>query len=217
VYTAQEIEAGAKSGRWEAENRKTGAVYANAPAGATNTSGSANAPGASASMPAVPLDQVQPSRTFRTADLGGLRISRPENWEVLQNEETAALIAPRAGASNAGIAYGVVIGVERASANMNINQLTAAVLQKLQSGDPKMKQAGQIQRVTVNGIASGSVLVETISPMVDAKGKQQPEQDWLVVVPRGGNAIYFVFVTPRADYYQLRPSFQTMLNSVQFR
>jgi hypothetical protein len=218
VYTAQEIEAGAKSGRWEAENRKNGAVLPGASGGASNTSGSASAPAASASMPAVPLSEVRPSRTFRTADLGGLRISRPENWEVLQNEEAAALIAPRAGVSNAGIAYGVVIGVERASANMNLNQLTTAVLQSLQRGDPNMKQVGRIQRVTVNGIASGSVLLETISPMVSTNGKQQPEQDWLVVVPRGGgNAIYFVFVSPRANYYQLRPSFQTMLNSVQFQ
>ena len=34
---------------------------------------------------------------------------------------------------------------------------------------------------------------------------------------RGGNAIFFVFVSPLVNYDQLRPSFAKMLQSVQFR
>jgi hypothetical protein len=211
AYNAQEVEAGAKSGQWTAENRKNGAVFPDAAA----AGGAAAGP---ASMPAVPISQVQPSRTFQIADLGGVRIARPQNWEVLENQDAGATIGPRAGVSGGAVAYGVVIRAGRApAANMNASQLTTAVIQSLQSGDPNMKQVGQIQGVTVNGNSAGSVELETVSPMVGADGKPQPERDWLVVVPRGGNAIFFVFVSPLANAGQLRPSFQRMLSSVQFR
>jgi hypothetical protein len=212
AYTAQEIEAGAKNGQWAAENRKNGAVFPGAAA-----SGGGAAPGP-ASMPAVSLSQVLPSRTFQVADLGGIRLSRPQNWEVLENQDTSATIGPRAGVSGGAVAYGLVIRLEQApAANMNANQLTAAVVQSLQSSDANMKQVGQVQAVTVNGAAAGSVVLETVSPMAGADGKPQRERDWLVVVPRGGNALYFVFVSPLANYNRLRPSFQRMLNSVQFQ
>jgi len=116
------------------------------------------------------------------------------------------------------VAYGVVIRAGRApAANMDGGRLTAAVVQSLQSGDSNMKQVGQIERLPVDGISAGSVELETISPMVGADGKPQRERDWLVAVPRGGNAIFFVFVSPLVNYDQLRPSFAKMLQSVQFR
>jgi Peptidase family M48 len=213
AYTAQEIADGAKSGRWTAENRKNGAVFPNAPAGASPA-----APAGPASMPAVPMSQVQPSRTFQVADIGGLRISRPRNWEVLENQQASATIGPRAGVSGGAVAYGVVIRAGKApAANMNAGQLTSVIIQSLQSEDSNVKQVGQIRGVTVNGASAGSVELETVSPMVGADGKPQRERDWLVVVPRGANAIYFVFVSPLANYDRLRPSFQRMLSSVRLQ
>jgi Zn-dependent protease with chaperone function len=211
AYTAEEIAAGAKSGRWATENRNNGAIFPDAPAPAAGA-----APAAPGSMPAVPMSAVQPSRSWQTVDLGALRMAHPQNWELLDNQQTSATIAPRAGVSAAGVAYGVVIRSERA-ANMNAGQLTAAVVQSLQSGDSNMKTAGQIQGVAVAGISSGSIELETLSPLAGPDGKPQRERDWLVVVPRGGYAIYFVFVSPLSNYGQLRPSFVQMLRSVQFR
>lgn len=211
AYTAQEIEAGAKNGQWTAENRKNGAAFPNAPAGANAAAGPAR-------MPAVPIGRVQPSRTYRTADLGAVRIARPQNWEILENQRTSVTIAPRAGVSSGAVAYGAVIRSERApAANMSAGQLTTAIVQGLQSSDSNMKQVGQIRGVTVGGLPGGAVELETVSPMVGADGKPQRERDWLVVVPRGENAIYFVFVSPLANYDQLRPSFQRMLSTVRFR
>src|SRR5205823_418915 len=98
TYNAKEIADGAKSGQWTAENRKNGAVFPDAP-----TSASAGA----ASMPAVSISAVQPSSNFQTANLAaGLTIARPQNWEVLGNQQTLATIAPRAGSSAGGVAYG---------------------------------------------------------------------------------------------------------------
>lgn len=211
AYTGQEIEAGAKNGQWTAENRKNGAVFPNAPAGGSAAAGPA-------SMPAVAIGQVQPSANFVLADLGGIRIGRPQNWEVVDNQEASATIAPRAGVSGGAVAYGVVIRAGRApAANMNAGQLTAAIVKSLQSSDPNMKQASQIQGITVGGASAGSVELQTVSPMVGADGKPQAERDWLVAVPRGANTIFFVFVSPEANYGQLRPAFQKMLQSAQFR
>src|SRR5262249_24024345 len=95
AYDAKEIADGAKSGQWTADNRKNGAVFPDAPASA----GRGPAGSAPANMPAVSISAVQPSATFQTADLGGLRINRPQNWEVLENQQSSATIAPRAGAS----------------------------------------------------------------------------------------------------------------------
>jgi hypothetical protein len=214
AYSAEEIAAGAKSGQWTTENRKNGAIFPDAPAAATPGAPAAGPAG----MPAVPMAAVQPSASYAAVDLGAFRMARPQNWELLDNQQASATIAPRAGVSAAGVAYGVVIRSGRLpAANMNAGQLTTAIIQSLQSGDPNMKQASQIQGVAVGGISAGSVELETISPMAGPDGKPQRERDWLVAVPRGGNAIYFVFVSPLANSDQLRPSFVQMLRSIQFR
>ena len=145
-------------------------------------------------------------------------MARPQNWELLDSQPASATIAPRAGVSAGAVAYGVVIRSGRApAANMSAGQLTAAIVQGLQGGDGNMKQVGQIRGVTVGGMSGAAVELETISPMAGADGKPQRERDWLVAVPRQGNAIFFVFVSPLANYDQLRSSFVKMLRSVQFR
>ena len=209
AYNAKEIADGAKSGQWTAENRKNGAVFPDAPAGGSSAAGS---------MPAVSASAVLPSSSFQTADVAGLRISRPQNWDVISNEQTSATIAPRAGASGGSVAYGVVIGTTRApSANMSASQLTSAIAQNLQSSDSNMKVVSQVQPITVGGSSGGSVQLETISPMKGSDGKTQRERDWLVTVQRGSDAIYLVFVSTAANYEQFRPTFERMLRSVQLR
>jgi hypothetical protein len=53
--------------------------------------------------------------------------------------------------------------------------------------------------------------------MNGADGKAQRERDWLVTVQRGTDAIYFIFVSTAANYEQFRPTFESMLRSVQFQ
>ena len=63
-----------------------------------------------------------------------------------------------------------------------------------------------------------AVAMQSISPFPDANGQQQKERDWLVVtVPRrDGSVLYFVFVAPQAEFERFRPTFDNMLQSVQF-
>jgi len=210
VYDAQEIAAGAKSGQWAQENRKNGAVFPDAPA-------TAAASASSASIPPVSLNQVQPSPTFQTVDLGALQIDCPENWSVIGGQGSSATIGPRAGVSEGAVAYGVVIRTGRAPANLDARQLTLAIIQSLQSSDPNMKQVGNVQPIAAGGRSGGSVDLETISPLAGPDGKAQRERDWLVALPRGqGNAIFFVFVSPLQHFDQLRSTFEKMLRSVKF-
>jgi hypothetical protein len=91
------------------------------------------------------------------------------------------------------------------------------IAQSLESGDSNMKQSGEIQAITVNGAAAGSVELQTVSPSRDAEGRPRSERDWLVAVPRtGGNAIMIVFVASQIHFEQMRPAFEKMLRSAQF-
>jgi predicted Zn-dependent protease len=217
AYTAEEISDGAKSGRWVEENRRNGAVFSAAEVDVTTADAASAAK--VAAVPYIPVTDVQPSSIFKLAEFSTMKIVRPENWDVMQGQQAdSATIAPRAGVSGDAVAYGVVIqALPTQGANQNARQITSAIAQSLASSDSNMKQTGEIQTITVNGVSSGSVELETVSPMRDAEGKAQPERDWLVAVPRaGGNAIMVVFVAPQAHFEQMRPSFEKMLRSVQF-
>ena len=217
AYTAEEISDGAKSGRWVEENRKNGAIFSGAAAG-TTTAGAASAEKV-ATVPNVPVTEVQPSSNFKLTDLSLMKIARPENWDAMQGQQQDSVtIAPRQGVSGGAVAYGVVIqAVQTQGANLDVRQTTSAIAKSLESSDSNMKQIGEIQTITVGGVACGSVELVTVSPMPNADGKAQSERDWLVAVPRaGGNAIMIVFVAPQIHSDQMRPTFEKMLRSVQF-
>ncbi|MGH9678611.1 MAG: M48 family metalloprotease [Candidatus Acidiferrales bacterium] len=218
AYTAQEITDGAKSGRWAAENPKNGAVFSD-PAGSGSPAAATANRVSAGSLPAVPITDVQPSSIFQPTDLGMMKILRPENWDVLQGQQQGSVtIAPRATVSGSAVAYGAVIQVlQPPSANQSVQQITAAIMQGLENGDSNMKQSGDIQTIAANGVTAGSVELQTLSPLADADGKVQPERDWLVAVPRGdGTAIMIVFVATQRHFEQMRPTFERMLQSMQF-
>jgi hypothetical protein len=101
--------------------------------------------------------------------------------------------------------------------NVQLQNLNLQDVQSLQKGDSNTRQSGDIQEITVSGAAAGSVELLTVAPVPDAGGKAQPERDWLVVLPRGGgNAIMILFVATQRHFEQIKPTFDKMLNSVQF-
>ena len=213
AYTAQEIAAGTKNGRWQAENSKNGAIFRGAPA---NGNGTAAATGM---VPAAPMSAIQPSAKFQGADVDEATIDRPDNWQVMPGQQSSVTIAPRAGAAGGAVAYGVVIQSVSlpGGSEANAQQVTSAIARSLESGDGNMKQNGNIDTITVAGMPAGSLQLTTVSPMPGQDGKPQPERDWLVALPRGGGkAIAFVFVAPQANFDQLKPTFDRMLSSVRF-
>jgi Zn-dependent protease with chaperone function len=218
TYTADEIAQGAKTGQWDALNKQNGAVFK--PAAGVASSKTTPAKSNNTIGNAVPWNDVMPSSRLVTADLGPMRMVRPENWDVIapQQQGQSLTIAPRAGIVSNGIGYGVVInGVSSKEKKATIDQMTVEIVRSLQSGGGDLQTVGKTTPIKVAGVRGRSVTMQSTSPILDAKGLSQKERDRLVTIPRpDGSVIFLVFVAPESEFERLRPTFERMLKSVQF-
>ena len=232
AYTAQEIAAGAQSGQWAALNQKNGAVFKPTGAPAANMASpaatgatasparAAPAPSAAPTSPAVSLRKVQPSDKLVTADLGRMKIVRPDNWQVMMPKQQgdSLKIAPQAGITSGAVGYGVVINgvMPPEGENLTIDQLTADLVRDMEHSGG-IKAAGKPQSITINGVQGRAVVMQSQSPFPNPAGDPQAERDWLVTIPqRDGSAIFMVFVAPEAEFSLFQPTYEAMLRSLQF-
>jgi beta-barrel assembly-enhancing protease len=217
AYTAEEIAQGAKTGQWASLNQKNGAVFKSSGTGVASTTAS---PSKSTAGSTVGLKAVMPSSRLVTSDLGSMKIVRPENWDVItpQQQGQSLTIAPPAGVVTNGFGYGVAInGVSGSRRNATIDQMTAEIVSSLQGGGSDLKTIGKTTAISVAGVRGRSVIMQSTSPFVDAKGQPQKERDWLVTIPRqDGSVFYLVFVAPESEFKYFQPTFEKMLKSVQF-
>lgn len=218
AYTAAEIQQGAKSGQWAAMNQRNGASLHSSGASTFPTRDSAAASG---SATTVSLESVLPSRRMVNADLGPMRILRPDNWPVTLPEQQGQFvtIAPKAGITSQGVGYGVLLnGVPAArDQRLSIDELTNQLIQQIQQSN-QLEQLNKSQPITVGGNEGRSTLLRSPSPFLDANGAEQQERDWLVTVQlRDGSLIYLIFAAPESDFGRLRPTFEAMLRSAQFK
>jgi len=218
AYTAQEIQAGAKSGQWVALNQKNGASLHSSGASTfpTRASAAANSPPAS-----VSLQSVLPSHRMVHADLGPLKIQRPENWPVTMPEQQGQFvtIAPHAGITSSGVGYGLLLnGVAGPKGQrLSVDDMTVQLIQHIQQNN-QLEPLGKPEPITVGGIESRSTFLRSPSPFPDANGQTQQERDWLVTVPQhDGSMIFMIFVAPQADFARLQPTYEAMLTSVQLK
>lgn len=205
AYSAEEIAQGAKQGVWAQQNRRSGATPGYLPQSSSAGGESSN----------VSLQQVQPSDRFAQTQQSGFAIDYPDNWKT-GGDANSFMIAPPAGVSQSGIAYGLIIGTAP-NANGSMDQATQQVIQNLQQENPGMRGSGEPRPVEVNGLEGRSVYLSGDSP-VQRNGQALPERDWLVTVPRAqGGLIYLVFVAPERDFSALHPTYQRMLDSLRLR
>lgn len=215
VYTGEEIQAGAKSGEWATQNRKNGAVFANNPGAASNE------PATGAQVKNVSLPEIQPSSNFKSLNLDFLQMQYPENWRVTGDQQQSSVtIAPPSGVSGNSIAYGVIVNGASPpnGSNMDLDQMTNAIIENLQQGNQDMQQVGKIQSINVNGVRGRSVDLTSTSPLQSSNGQPQRERDWLVTVPRNdGSIVFMVFIAPQGDFDHLRPTYEAMLKSLRLQ
>jgi len=227
AYTGEEIAAGAKSGQWAALNQKNGAIFRPTGATAANLNSATAAPAGSApsgpavsppTSPAVSLRKVEPSQKLVLADLGRMKISHPDNWQVMKQQGQSLKIAPQAGIAGGAVGYGVVIDgvMPSAGENLTIDQITADLVRDMEhTGD--IKAAGKPQAIAINGVQGRAVVMQSQSPFRNPSGQPQTERDWLVTIPQhDGSAIFMVFVAPEAEFSIFQPTYEAMLKSVQF-
>jgi len=214
TYTPQEIQAGAKSGQWASLNKQNGA-------GLYSPGESTFPTRASAPPDAVSIESVQPSQKMTTANLGPMKISRPDNWPVTLPEQKGQFvtIAHQAGVTNRGVGYGVLLNGAPGpqGQRVSIDDMTIQLIKQIQQSN-ELEQLGAPQPVTVGGVEGRSTFLRSASPFPDSNGQTQPERDWLVTVPmHDGSLIFMIFVAPQADFDRLQPTYQAMVKSVQFR
>jgi beta-barrel assembly-enhancing protease len=216
-YSAEEISQGSKSGQWAALNQRSGATL--------NQTGGSVFPTAESAAPApasaVSLQAVAPSHHMVAADLGPMKMQRPENWLLKLPEQQGQFvtIAPTAGVTADGVGYGVLLNGLTAQQvqQMSIDDATNKLVEILQKNNG-LQPVSKTATVTVGGIEGRSVVLESQSPFSDAKGQPQKERDQLVTIPqRDGALIFMIFVAPEADFAQLKPAYEAMLKSMQFR
>jgi Zn-dependent protease with chaperone function len=217
AYTAEEIAQGAKTGRWRSLNQKNGAVFNSSGTGGASTVASAST---SIAGNKVVLKDVMPSSRLVTYDLGPMKIVRPDNWDAIAPKQRGQsfTIAPRAGIVADGFGYGVAINaVSGSRRSATIDQMTAEIVSNLQGGGSDLKAIGNPTLIIVAGVRGRSVIMQSTSPFVDANGQSQKERDWLVTIPRqDGSLFYLVFVAPESEFRYFQPTFEKMLESVQF-
>jgi len=198
TYSAEEIAQGAKQGVWAQQNRRSGAAPANLPGG---------------DLSSVSFTQVQPSDRFQEARRDDFTIAYPDNWKS-SGDAKSLLIAPPAGVSQSGIAYGVIINVAGATTG-SLDDRTHQVIEGLLKDNPGMRAGEEILPLEVSGQPGRSVYLSGTSP-VQQNGQALAERDWLVTLlnPQGG-LIYLVFVAPENDFHLLRPTYERILQSLK--
>jgi Zn-dependent protease with chaperone function len=217
-YTAQEIQQGAKSGQWAQLNQRNGATLNSAGASSFPTRETA---AANASGTAIALENVLPSGRMVPADIGPLKINRPENWAVALPEQQGQFvtIAPQAGVTNNGVGYGVLLNGAPAprGQRMTIDEMTTQLIQRIQQNN-QLEQVSKLQPITVGGIEGRATLLRSASPFPDANGQARPERDLLVTVPlNDGSLVFMIFVAPESEFTRFQPTFEAMLKSAQFK
>ena len=220
AYTAQEIAQGAKSGQWTAMNKQNGATFtpAGTPAGAKAVA--ATTSGAPGPADGGMLKSVLPSGQMVASNLGTLTIQRPDNWELTMPVKAGqfATIAPRAGVTEKGVGYGVLVnGVPaQPGGRVNIDDMTARVVKQMQESNG-LEPSGAAQVITAGGIQGRAITMHSASPFLTSTGEPQLEKDWLVTVPqRDGSTIVMIFIAPQAQFEQFQPTYDAMLKTAQF-
>jgi hypothetical protein len=217
TYSAQEIAQGAKSGQWAPMNKKNGAVFAPQAEGfaaSTPTSAGISSPG----VTRVSMNDVMPSSSFQLVDLGVIKITKPENWEIIapKKQSQSLTIAPREGVVHNGVGYGVVINaVSLKNQQAPIDEVTDAIVRAIEGSSGETRAVGPVADVQVAGARGRMVHLQSTSEFPDANGQPQKERDELVTIPRpGGTVVYIVFIAPEPEYQQFSPTFERMLQSI---
>jgi len=188
-YTAQEIAKQQKSGHIASTGMSTGSVG----------------------------DRV-PSRGTNSFNSGGVQLTYPDNWHVYnESGGKSVVIAPPSGVSQDAIAYGVNLQHLQPS-NDSLDDRTSTVVDRLVRSNPDMRTMGKAQHIRVNGRQGRSVDLVARSPIQDKSGNPLQERDWLVTVDDGsGGTVMLVFIAPDKDFGNLRPTFESMLRSLQLQ
>jgi beta-barrel assembly-enhancing protease len=161
-----------------------------------------------------------------SAPAGGMRqvrtqtfaLSYPENWRAFGGEDSSSVtIAPQDGlvqgsGGNTQIGYGVIASYFfPESRQRNLRASTDALIDHLHGANASMRLASDNRRrVRVGGSEGMITMLESNSPFGGV------ETDALLTVNRPEGLFYMVFIAPQSEFGQLQPTFDRMVQSIQF-
>lgn len=213
LYSAQEIAAGARTGRWAQQNRDGG--YYPVSDADRGPGGYRNAPAGDVSS--VSYRDVRPSGNLTPTRADAFTMSYPDNWRLYHDQDgDGVTIAPPAGFGQGALAYGVVVNSTNQGSS-SLDQAAQDLISSLEQSNAGLRASGRPQVVRVNGVEGRSVDLMGDSP-IEAGGRPAPEHDWLIVLPRPqGGMLYAIFISPERDFTELRPTYENMLRSLHLR
>src|SRR3954468_19782105 len=160
---------------------------------------------------------LAPSGNYQTFEHNAYRIKYPDNWTVSGGADSNVTIAPQGGIVDNGVAYGVILDGFKPQSS-DLDSATRELLQSMQQGNPGMKQVGNSEEITVNGVHARSIDLVNTSPIKDSGGQPLKERDWVVALPlKNGDVLYSVFISTDRDYSKLQPGFENMLRSLKLK
>ncbi|QNI37439.1 M48 family metallopeptidase [Edaphobacter albus] len=148
-------------------------------------------------------------------------ISYPSSWQKGEGENGSVAFMPQNGAGQAGIAYGAIVENAKFQSAVNnadvLAQATNAIIRQMSEQNGGLRQIGGVTNLTINGQPANSVELQGKSPVMNGNSPLS-ERDMLVVVARPDGALtYMIFVAPEPDFLTLKPTFQSMAQSLRIR
>jgi hypothetical protein len=154
---------------------------------------------------------------FQRVNARTFSLDVPQGWQVYGGQNSTSLtIAPRQGLVQTGgggvaLGYGVVTSTYRPRFSSDMLNGTYELIDELQEMDPGIRVAQAPRQVRVQG---GTGLVTELQGRSPYGGV---ERNVLLTVARPGGMYYLLMVGPQAQFSQLEPAFQRIVNSIQFR
>jgi Zn-dependent protease with chaperone function len=174
------------------------------------------APSVSPSSPGPP---PAPSSRLTKFDGNGFSIAYPDNWQVQQNEDAVALFPPGGivdvAESGAAQAYGTSISrfqpQSSRQGNWGLVDATQELLDTLRQSNPNLRVIEQ-RGMKLKGRSALSTLLETDSPL-----QGQKERDLLVTTRQSNSVFSLIFIAPKSSFDAYKPTFDTMLESLELQ
>ena len=157
------------------------------------------------------MPSIQVSRRFREYRGREFSISYPDNWQVVNPQDSGLTIAPPEGMHDSAIGYGTVIGLHpAANGQVNLSRDTEELIRRLQSTNSGMRIGQRSRSTTVGGRRGLITTLYSNSPY------GQTETDALVTVEHPQGLFYILCIAPESDFRRLESTFEDMLKSIRF-
>ena len=169
---------------------------------------------------AAKTDPIKASVQMQRHQDRGFAVLYPENWQLqTNNQDGSVTILPQdglvAGQGGNSIARGIVSGIASIGnrQSVDLKSDTQTFIRSLQQNNPTLKLGNRDPRpVNVGGQTGLLTTLYSQSPFAG-----ETELDMLLTVARPQGLYYMVFIAPQSEFRQHQPTFEKVLNSIQFR